>query len=96
MSKIEEKVKEVKEEDIYGCTVVLSAENVFCFKGSKKYIKDRLGFIFNAAFLLEENDVVEDAEFHKIPVILTEQDDVSNVHVFYLRDYRTDGSLKED
>ena len=73
------------DESIYGVSVILSADKILSFFGTEKEIADKLKFIKNSIWDLKSN---EEDEYYKLPVIMTEQDDVSVPTVFYLRDYK--------
>ena len=74
---------------IYGCTVVISAYNIFNFTGNIADIKEKLKFIYNHIHFIEiiESDE-ECAETKLIPVILSHENDISNVRVFSLSNYK--------
>ena len=59
---------------------------VLNFSGHKEEIAEKLKFIRNSILDLRTNDMDEE-DCYKLPVILTEQDDVSGVIVFYLRNF---------
>jgi len=68
------------QESVFGCSVVLSKENVLNFHGNKEEIKAKLKFIKGSLFEIEPTeDDGEEEEYLKLPVILTEQDDVSGL-----------------
>lgn len=83
------KIEVEKEESVFGCSVVLSKKDILNFHGNKEEIKAKLKFIKSSLFEIEPTEDVYDKEekYLKLPVILTEQDDVSSVMAFYLRDY---------
>ena len=76
-------------ESVFGCSVVLSQKDILNFYGNKEKIKEKLKFILSSLFEIEPTEDVYDKEkkYLKLPVILTEQDDVSCVSAFYLRDF---------
>ena len=76
------------DESIYGVSVILSADKILNFCGTKKEIAGKLKFIKNSIWDLKSN---KEDDYDKLPVIMTEQDDVSIPIVFYLRDYEDSG-----
>ena len=83
-----EEIEVEKEEYVFGCSVVLSKKDILNFYGNKNEIKAKLKFIKSSLFEIEPTgDDGEETKYLKIPVILTEQDDVSVPDIFYLRDY---------
>ena len=85
---IKNAIEEIKK-TIYGCSVVLSKKDILNFYGNKEEIKAKLKFIKGSLFEIEPIEDIYDKEeeYLKLPVILTEQDDVSGVRIFYLRDF---------
>ena len=73
------------DESIYGVSVILSADKILNFCGTEKEIAGKLKFIKNSIWDLKSN---KEDDYDKLPVIMTEQDDVSVPTVFYLRDYK--------
>ena len=74
----------MQEKTIYGVSVILSADKILNFSGRKEEIAGKLKFIKNSIWDLKSN---KEDDYDKLPVIMTEQDDVSVPDVFYLRDY---------
>ena len=74
---------------IYGCTVVISSYNIFNFTGNIAEIKEKLKFIYNHIYFIEiiESDE-ESAETKPIPVILSHENDITDVRVFSLSNYK--------
>ena len=84
-----EEIEVEKEESVFGCSVVLSQKDILNFYGNKEKIKEKLKFIKSSLFEIEPTEDVYDEEkkYLKLPVILTQQDDVSASSAFYLRDF---------
>ena len=77
------------EEKIYGCSVVLSMQNIINIVGTISEIKEKLKFIVNSLFYVENPDGFYSEDFIlPEPCILTQEDDVSNVRVFKLGEYK--------
>ena len=86
------------DESIYGVSVILSADKILNFCGTTKEIAEKLKFLRNSIFDMEPDmhEYDEEENFLKLPVILTEQDDVSGVYSFYLRDFEENIKRRKD
>lgn len=76
---------------IYGCTIVISSQNIFNFAENIAAIKEKLKFIKDHLHFTEKTESdEEDLETKYIPVILTSETDISDVRVFSLNNYEAE------
>ena len=73
------------EKNIYSCSVVISLQNIINMHGTIEEIREKLKFIENSLFHVEYNT---DDSILSEPCILIQQDDVSDIRVFKLDEYK--------